>query len=95
MALVFGPILLGFGLALATNYRGWTESHVRTTFRIMGPSNGVMARVQPWKRRLRRPAEMRVRTQIRLEQCMGAAFAAGGLVVIVAGVFGVVSWLAG
>jgi hypothetical protein len=94
MALVLGPLMLGFGLALATNYRGWTESHVRTTFRIMGPINRVMARVQPWKRWLRRPAEMRVRTQIRRERWMGATFAAGGLLVIVAGVFSIVSWLA-
>jgi hypothetical protein len=38
---------------------------------------------------------MRVRTQIRVERWMGAAFAAGGFLVIVAGVFGIVSWLAG
>ena len=91
MALVFGPLRVGFGLAMAKNFRGWTQRHFRMTFRIMGPVEVGLSRV-PWRRSPPRPVEERIQRQIRLERWMGAAFAVAGLLMVANGVVLFGSW---
>ena len=80
-ALVFGPVFVGIGLALATNFRGFTESHVRTTFRFMRGPESLLP-----KRLMRAPLESRIRKAVKRERVMGVVFALLGGSMVVGGV---------
>ena len=47
-----------------------------------------LRRIPPWKSLLRRPLEDRVRNQVMLTRFIGAVFAAGGVIMLVAAAIG-------
>ena len=86
---VFGAV----GLAMATNFRGVTERHVRMTFRFIRPAERPVRRIPPWRQMLAQPVEQRIAKQIRLERWMGVTFALVGALAIVVGLAGMVRHL--
>ncbi|MCX4389389.1 hypothetical protein OG777_21005 [Micromonospora peucetia] len=68
------------GVALATNYRGVTEWHVR---RSMSTAS-VLGRVPPWRWLPDVPHEERLARFILLERVIGAAFAVLGVMILIA-----------
>lgn len=91
--LVFGPLFGGLGFAMAKDFRGFTEWHVRKTFQIMRPVEGPLSRVPPWKQLLRKPLEERIQKQMKLERRTGVVFAAAGGLMIVGGLAAFLDWL--
>jgi hypothetical protein len=78
---IFGLVLVGIGLVLATNYRGFTRWHARKSIELMGP----LEQVPPWRMLSARPIDDRVATLMRQAKVTGYIFtAAGTLVVVVA-----------
>ena len=80
-------ILVAGGLAIAANFRGFTEWHVRKSFGSVQWLEGPLSRIPPWKPLLRLPREERIARQVRRERVMGAIFALMGVVLLVASVF--------
>jgi hypothetical protein len=85
MALV-GLALVAGGLALAANFRGISTWHARSSIKSVGWLEGPLSRVPPWKSALKRPLEQRVAQQVRLTRVIGAVFAVGGVMMLVASV---------
>lgn len=92
LILVSGLLLSGMGFAMARDFRGVTEWHVRKTFQIMRPVEVPLRRVPPWKQMLKKPLEERIRRQVKLERAIGVAFAAAGGLMIVGGVVAFLAW---
>ena len=90
---VFGPLFGGLGLAMATDFRGFTEWHVRKTMQMMRPAEGPLSRVPPWKQMLRKPREDRIQQQIKAERRMGVVFASLGGLMMLGGVVVFLAWL--
>lgn len=90
---VSGPLFGGLGLALARNFRGFTEWHVRQTFKMTQPAERFFRRVPPWSRLLKRPVEDRIAAQIKHERLTGFVFVALGSLMIVGGGVAFVAWL--
>ncbi|MEV4199438.1 hypothetical protein [Micromonospora globbae] len=67
------------GVALATNFRGVTEWHVR---RSMSTAS-VLRRVPPWRWLPRVPHEKRLARFILLERLIGVAFAVVGVMILI------------
>ncbi len=73
------------GVAQASDFRGWTGRHVRSTMRIMVP---LSRRI-----RLARGTENeRFARQYRLERIIGFVFAAVGCLLVVVGIIGLIGW---
>ncbi|MEV6369588.1 hypothetical protein AB0L86_22135 [Micromonospora musae] len=66
------------GIALATNFRGATEWHVR---RSMSTAS-ALRRVPPWRWLPSVPYEERLARFILLERLIGIAFAVGGVIIL-------------
>ncbi len=81
-----GALLVGLGLALLLNFRGFTDWHVRKTFQLLRPAEAPFRRVPPWKQALAKPLAERIQRQLRLERTIGGVFAVVGCLVTVAGV---------
>ena len=64
------------GVALATNFRGVTEWHMRRSMATVGPLRGV----PPWCWLPEAPYDRRLARFILLERVIGVAFAAVGVV---------------
>ncbi|SCL62652.1 hypothetical protein [Micromonospora peucetia] len=79
-AFIIGPVVSLIGVALATNYRGVTEWHVR---RSMATAS-VLGRVPPWRWLPDVPHEERLARFILLERVIGAAFAVLGVMILIA-----------
>ncbi|MEU4775048.1 hypothetical protein [Micromonospora sp. NPDC023644] len=77
-AVIIGPAVSLVGVALATNFRGVTEWHVR---RSMSTAS-VLQRVPPWRRLPDVPHEERLARFILLERLIGIAFAAFGVMIL-------------
>lgn len=71
--LLIGAGFSGVGCALALNFKGFTEWHVRSTFKLMSGFESLSRSTSEWER------ERRVRLQVRLERLIGVVFAAAGL----------------
>ncbi|MGW0501816.1 hypothetical protein [Micromonospora sp. NPDC003241] len=67
------------GVALATNFRGVTEWHVRRSM----CTASALRRVPPWRWLSDVPHEQRLARFILLERAIGVAFAAVGLMILV------------
>jgi len=80
-------ILVAGGLAIAANFRGFTEWHVRKSFGSVQWLEGPLSRIPPWKSLLRLPREERIAQQVRRERVVGAIFALMGAVLLVASAF--------
>ncbi|MFE9694772.1 hypothetical protein [Micromonospora sp. NPDC005806] len=78
-AVIIGPAVSLVGVALATNFRGVTEWHVR---RSMSTAS-VLRRVAPWRWLPDVPHEERLARFILLERVMGVAFAVAGVMILV------------
>lgn len=85
VAIVLGMVLVLVGLALATNFRGVTEWHIRAAV----SSVRGLERIPPW-RLLRLDPVTRVRRGVRMERLFGLVMAMAGSATIVIGVV----WLA-
>jgi hypothetical protein len=70
--------LIFVGVALATNFRGVTEWHVRVSM----STASVLRRVPPWRWLPEVPHDERLARFILLERVMGVAFAVVGLMVL-------------
>ena len=79
---VLGVVLAVVGTMLATNFRGFTERHVRRSIMTTAP----LQRVPPW-RWLHPP---RVRNQVVLARVIGTALALGGVAAFAKGVLNLV-----
>ena len=82
--LAVGAAFVSIGAVLATDFKGFTTWHVRSTFRLMAPVERVLKHVPPWSRLLDKPREEQISGQVRLERFMGVAFAALGLLLMLA-----------
>ncbi|MEU0546889.1 hypothetical protein [Micromonospora sp. NPDC005979] len=82
-AVSIGPALSLLGVALASNFRGVTEWHVRQS---MSLASGLR-RVPPWRWLPDAPDEERLARFILLERAMGVAFAAAGTMILVTVVY--------
>jgi hypothetical protein len=91
---VMAPLSGSLGLAVARNFRGLAEWHVRKTFQIMRPFEGALSKVPPWKQALSRPIEERIQAQIRMERRGGWLFAVVSVLMFVGGAAAFVGWLA-
>jgi hypothetical protein len=78
-AVVIGPAVSLVGVALATNFHGVTESHVR---RSMSTAS-VLRRAPLWRWLPDVPHEARLARFILLERVMGVAFAVAGVMILV------------
>lgn len=83
MALI-GLVLITGGLAVATNFRGFTVWHARKSIDSVKWMERPLSRVPPWSWVLRRSSEQRVARQASLGRFIGAMFAAAGLIMLVA-----------
>lgn len=79
----FGLVLIAGGLALAVNFRGVTEWHIRKTYE----SVAELERVPPWRWLRRKPLEQAIAQNVMLERSVGAIFAALGLLVLIVSIF--------
>ncbi|MFJ8580547.1 hypothetical protein [Micromonospora sp. NPDC093277] len=79
-AIVTGPAVSLVGVALATNFRGVTEWHVR---RSMSAAS-VLRRVPPWRWLPDVPQEERLARFVLLERLIGMAFTAAGVMILIA-----------
>ncbi|MFI7073276.1 hypothetical protein [Micromonospora sediminicola] len=75
------------GVALATNYRGVTEWHVRRS----AAAAGVLRRVPPWRWLPDADADRRMARFVLLGRGLGVLFAAAGVVALVVELYSVVS----
>lgn len=76
----FGLAMIAGGLALAANFRGITEWHIRKTY----GSLEELDRVPPWRwLSSRKPLEQRISQNVMLERVVGAIFAAFGVLVLI------------
>ncbi|MEV6371932.1 hypothetical protein [Micromonospora musae] len=66
------------GIALATNFRGATEWHVRQSM----STASALRRVPPWRWLSNVPHEKRLARFILLERLIGIAFAVVGLIIL-------------
>jgi len=80
-AIALGMVLVLVGLALATNFRGMTEWHIRTA--VSGLRG--LERIPPWRWLLLDP-ETRVRRGVRMERLFGLVMAVTGSATVVTGV---------
>ena len=78
-AIVTGPAVSLVGVALATNFRGVTEWHVR---RSMSTAS-TLRRVPPWRWLPDVPHEERLARFILLERLIGIAFAVVGVMILI------------
>lgn len=78
-AVIFGPALSLLGVALASNFRGVTEWHVRQSMSFAGG----LRRVPPWRWLPDVPDEERLARFILLERAIGVAFVAAGIMILV------------
>ncbi|MFV2115066.1 hypothetical protein ACFHW0_22365 [Micromonospora sp. LOL_025] len=78
-AVVTGPAVSLVGVALATNFRGVTEWHVR---RSMSTAS-ALRRVPPWRWLPEVPHEERLARFVLLERVIGVAFAVLGVMILV------------
>jgi hypothetical protein len=85
---LMGLIFLTVGLALATNFRGFSAWHARRSFESVKRLEGPLSRVPPWSFALRRPLEQRIARQVILTRVIGVVFAVAGAVAIVASLLG-------
>jgi hypothetical protein len=83
VAVVWGLVLALVGLALAANFRGVTEWHIRAAAAIS--SGRWLGRIPPW-RWLRLDLETRVRRRVRMERLFGVLIAVAGAVTLMVGV---------
>ncbi|NES31695.1 hypothetical protein GCE86_03110 [Micromonospora terminaliae] len=77
-AVILGPAVSLVGVALATNFRGVTEWHMR---RSMSTAS-VLRRVPPWRWLPDVPHEERRAHFILLERVIGAALAVAGVLIL-------------
>ncbi|MEQ4302534.1 hypothetical protein ABNF97_14245 [Plantactinospora sp. B6F1] len=75
------------GVALATNFRGVTEWHVRQSM----ATASVLRRVPPWRWSLGVPYEKRLARFILLERLIGGVLAAVGVVTLVGVGYGILA----
>jgi hypothetical protein len=80
VAIVLGVVWVLVGLALATNFRGVTEWHIRAAAR----SVRGLERIPPW-RWLRLDPETQVRRGVKVERLFGFVIAATGSAILVIG----------
>ena len=80
-AIALGMVLVLVGLALATNFRGMTEWHIRAA--VSGLRG--LERIPPW-RWLRLDPETRVRRGVRMERLFGLVMAVTGSATVATGV---------
>lgn len=85
MALV-GLALVAGGLAYTANFRGFTAWHTRKALESVRWLEGPLNHVPPWSFLLKRPLEQRIAQQLRLARVIGVAFAAVGVIMLVASV---------
>ncbi|RAN91980.1 hypothetical protein GAR05_06544 [Micromonospora saelicesensis] len=78
-AIVMGPAVSLVGVALATNFRGVTEWHMR---RSMSAAS-VLRRVPPWRWLPNAPHEERLARFILLDRLIGVAIAMAGVMILV------------
>lgn len=78
-AVIVGPAVSLVGVALATNFRGVTEWHVRRSM----STAGVLRRVPPWRWLPDVPHEERLARFILLERVIGVVFAVGGAMILI------------
>ena len=86
--LLIGIALLLIGGLLASNFRGLATWNARRAIESMTWTESLLRRVPPWKSMLRQPLEDRARRQAIVAGVVGLAFAAGGVVFLLAA-FGV------
>ncbi|MGC5286234.1 hypothetical protein [Micromonospora sp. DT231] len=77
-AVVTGPAVSLLGVALATNFRGVTEWHIRRSM----SAAGALRRVPPWRWLPDAPHEERLARFILLDRLVGIAIAAGGVMIL-------------
>ncbi|MEE6305728.1 hypothetical protein V1634_02620 [Plantactinospora veratri] len=75
------------GVALATNFRGVTEWHVRRSI----STASVLRRIPPWRWLPDVSPEERLARFVLLERVLGVAFAAVGVIILIAVGYGVVT----
>lgn len=90
VAIVWGVVLVLVGLALATNFRGVTERHIRAAV----SSVRRLERVPPW-RWLRLDSETRIRRGVRMERLGGVVIITTGSATLVIGVVWLLRLLVG
>ncbi|MFG2054613.1 hypothetical protein ACGFI9_11350 [Micromonospora sp. NPDC048930] len=78
-AIVTGPAVSLAGVALATNFRGVTEWHVRRSM----STGSVLRRVPPWRWLPDVPHEERLARFVLLERLIGIAFAVAGVMILI------------
>lgn len=83
MSLTVGLI----GVALATNFRGVTEWHVRRSM----ATTSVLRRVPPWRWLPEAPYDKRLARFVLLERAIGVSFVAVGVMFLIVLVYGVLS----
>jgi hypothetical protein len=74
-----GLALIAGGLALAVNFRGVTEWHIRKSY----ASVAGLERIPPWSWLPRKPLEERIAGYVTLERFAGALFAGFGLLMLI------------
>ncbi len=83
MSLTVGLI----GVALAANFRGVTEWHVRRSM----ATTSVLRRVPPWRWLPDAPYDKRLARFVLLERAIGVSFVAVGVMFLIVLVYGVLS----
>jgi hypothetical protein len=76
---LIGLVLITGGLAVATNFRGFTVWHARKSIDYVK----WLERVPPWSWMPEQASEQRIARQASLGRFIGAVFAAGGLIMLI------------
>ncbi|HUY51991.1 MAG TPA: hypothetical protein VMV92_40880 [Streptosporangiaceae bacterium] len=74
-----GLALIAVGLALAVNFRGVTEWHIRKSYE----SVAWLERIPPWSWQPRRPVEQRIAGYVMLERAAGVLFSGFGVLMLI------------
>ncbi|QGN45782.1 hypothetical protein GKC29_02195 [Micromonospora sp. WMMC415] len=88
VAAVMTSLTMGLiGVALATNFRGVTEWHVRRSM----ATAGVLRRVPPWRRLPDARYDKHMARFVLLERVIGVVFAAAGVMFLIVLGYGILS----